>query len=58
VWPGRRERLLAGMAQNAEASVRDEPGGLRFDVCPVAGDENRRASTAGFTDAGVARTGG
>jgi autoinducer 2-degrading protein len=58
VWPGRREQFLAGTAQNAKASVRDEPGCLRFDVCPVAGDENRTASTAGFTDAGVARTGG
>jgi autoinducer 2-degrading protein len=58
VWPGRREQVLAGMAQNAEASVRDEPGCLRFDVCPGAGDENRTASTDGFTDANVARTGG
>ena len=41
VRPGRREEFLAGMAANAEASVRDEPGCLRFDVCSVAGDENR-----------------
>ena len=41
VRPGRREDFLAGMAANAEASVRDEPGCLRFDVCLVAGDENR-----------------
>ena len=41
VWPGRREQFLAGMSANAEASVRDEPGCLRFDVCSVAGDENR-----------------
>lgn len=41
VRPERREEFLAGMAANAEASVRDEPGCLRFDVCSVAGDANR-----------------
>jgi (4S)-4-hydroxy-5-phosphonooxypentane-2,3-dione isomerase len=41
VRPGRREEFLAGMSANAEASVRDEPGCLRFDVCSVEGDENR-----------------
>ncbi|UOY01979.1 putative quinol monooxygenase [Blastococcus sp. PRF04-17] len=41
VRPGRRAEFLAGIAANAEASVRDEPGCLRFDVCSVAGDENR-----------------
>jgi (4S)-4-hydroxy-5-phosphonooxypentane-2,3-dione isomerase len=38
---GRREEFLAGMAANAEASVRDEPGCLRFDVCSVDGDATR-----------------
>jgi quinol monooxygenase YgiN len=41
VRPERREEFLAGMAANAEASVRDEPGCLRFDVCSVDGDEDR-----------------
>jgi len=41
VRPGRREEFLAGMAANAEASVRDEPGCLRFDVCAAAADEDR-----------------
>ena len=41
VRPGSREEFLAGMTANAEASVRDEPGCLRFDVCSVDGDENR-----------------
>jgi (4S)-4-hydroxy-5-phosphonooxypentane-2,3-dione isomerase len=41
VRPDRREEFLAGMATNAEASVRDEPGCLRFDVCSVDGDETR-----------------
>ena len=41
VRPGRREEFLAGMAANAEASVRDEPGCLRFDVCAVEGDPHR-----------------
>ena len=41
VRPGRREEFLTGMAANAEASVRDEPGCLRFDVCSVEGDDSR-----------------
>ncbi len=41
VRPESREEFLAGMTANAEASVRDEPGCLRFDVCSVDGDENR-----------------
>jgi len=51
VQPGRREEFLAGMAANAEASVRDEPGCLRFDVCAVAGDENRFLLYELYTDA-------
>ena len=41
VRPDRREEFLAGMAANAEASVRDEPGCLRFDISSVGGDPNR-----------------
>jgi (4S)-4-hydroxy-5-phosphonooxypentane-2,3-dione isomerase len=41
VRPGRREEFLAGMVANAESSVRDEPGCLRFDVCSVDGDDHR-----------------
>jgi autoinducer 2-degrading protein len=41
VQPDRREEFLAGIAANAEASVRDEPGCLRFDVCSVADDPHR-----------------
>ena len=51
VRPGRREEFLAGMAANAEASVRDEPGCLRFDVCSVEGDENRFLLYELYTDA-------
>ncbi len=51
VRPGRREEFLAGMAENAEASVRDEPGCLRFDVCSVEGDENRFLLYELYTDA-------
>jgi len=51
VRPGRREECLAGMAANAEASVRNEPGCLRFDVCAVAGDENRFLLYELYTDA-------
>jgi quinol monooxygenase YgiN len=41
VDPERRAEFLAAITANAEASVRDEPGCLRFDVCSVDGDENR-----------------
>jgi quinol monooxygenase YgiN len=41
VDPDRRAEFLAAISANAEASVRDEPGCLRFDVCSVEGDENR-----------------
>ena len=41
VRPELREEFLAGIAANAEASVRDEPGCLRFDVSSVAADPNR-----------------
>lgn len=51
VRPGRREEFLAGMAANAEASVRDEPGCLRFDVCAVEGDEHRFVLYELYTDA-------
>ena len=39
------------MTANAEASVRDEPGCLRFDVCSVEGDENRFVLYELYTDA-------
>ncbi|MCW2685084.1 MAG: uncharacterized protein JWP33_2997 [Blastococcus sp.] len=51
VRPGRREEFLAGMAANAEASVRNEPGCLRFDVCSVDSDENRFVLYELYTDA-------
>jgi len=41
VRPERREDFLVAIAANAAASVRDEPGCLRFDVCSVDGDEHR-----------------
>src|SRR3712207_5469549 len=53
VRPGRREQFLAGISANAEASVRDEPGCLRFDVCAVDGDENRFLLYELYTDAGA-----
>jgi (4S)-4-hydroxy-5-phosphonooxypentane-2,3-dione isomerase len=51
VRPGRRAEFLAGMAANAESSVRDEPGCLRFDVCAVGSDENRFVLYELYTDA-------
>jgi (4S)-4-hydroxy-5-phosphonooxypentane-2,3-dione isomerase len=51
VRPGRREEFLAGIAANAEASVRDEPGCLRFDVCSTDSDENRFVLYELYTDA-------
>ncbi|RZU32398.1 putative quinol monooxygenase [Blastococcus saxobsidens] len=51
VRPGKREEFLAGIAANAEASVRDEPGCLRFDVCSVEGEEDRFLLYELYTDA-------
>ncbi|MGP4002306.1 putative quinol monooxygenase [Streptomyces sp. 8N706] len=33
IKPGVREDFLAAITRNADASVRDEPGCVRFDVC-------------------------
>ncbi|WP_029113121.1 putative quinol monooxygenase [Mycobacterium sp. URHB0044] len=41
VRPVERERFLAAIAANAAASVRDEPGCLRFDVMEDAHQPNR-----------------
>ena len=51
VLPDRREEFLAGIAANAEASVRDEPGCLRFDVCSVAAHPHRFLYYELYTDA-------
>ena len=51
VRPDRREEFLAGMAANAEASVRDEPGCLRFDVSAVAADADHFFLYELYTDA-------
>jgi len=51
VRPDRRAEFLAGIAANAEASVQDEPGCLRFDICSVDSDENRFLLYELYTDA-------
>ena len=51
VRPDRREEFLAGMRANAESSVRDEPGCLRFDLSEVAADPNRFFLYELYTDA-------
>jgi len=51
VRPGKRQEFLAGITANAEASVRDEPGCLRFDVCSVDGDGDRFLLYELYTDA-------
>jgi (4S)-4-hydroxy-5-phosphonooxypentane-2,3-dione isomerase len=51
VLPGRRADFLAGMAANAEAAVRDEPGCLRFDVCSVTGEDHRFVLYEFYADA-------
>jgi len=40
VRPDKREVFLAAIAKNAEASMRDEPGCLRFDVMEDAKHPN------------------
>jgi (4S)-4-hydroxy-5-phosphonooxypentane-2,3-dione isomerase len=39
--PTGRDEFLTAIRTNAAASVRDEPGCLRFDVCSVADDPHR-----------------
>ncbi len=39
--PGSQDRLLRLIADNANASVRDEPGCRRFDVLTPAGETDR-----------------
>jgi autoinducer 2-degrading protein len=41
VRPGMREDFLKAIGANAKASVRDEPGCLRFDVCQLEDDPDR-----------------
>ena len=41
VRPDKRDRFLTAIAENAAASVRDEPGCLRFDVMEDAQQPNR-----------------
>lgn len=41
VDPAGREEFRAAITANALASVRDEPGCRRFDVCSVEGDPDR-----------------
>ena len=50
VRPELREDFLADIAANAEASVRDEPGCLRFDVSAVEGYPNRFMFYELYTD--------
>jgi quinol monooxygenase YgiN len=48
--PTGRDEFLGAMRANAEASVRDEPGCLRFDLCSVADDPNRFVLYELYTD--------
>ncbi|MFI2207789.1 putative quinol monooxygenase [Streptomyces sp. NPDC020192] len=40
IKPDVREDFLSAITTNAEASVRDEPGCIRFDLCDDREDEN------------------
>jgi (4S)-4-hydroxy-5-phosphonooxypentane-2,3-dione isomerase len=51
IAPTRRDEFLDAIRANAEASVRDEPGCLRFDVCSVAEDPTRFVLYELYTDA-------
>ena len=50
VKPDLVDEFLAGIAVNARASLRDEPGCLRFDVHRIAGDPNRFLLYEIYTD--------
>ena len=41
VSPAQLSRFLSAISANAQASVRDEPGCLRFDVCQDLDDSHR-----------------
>jgi len=51
VRPELREEFLAGIRVNALASVRDEPGCLRFDVHQVVDDPSKFILYELYTDA-------
>lgn len=53
VRPELREEFLAGVRVNALASVRDEPGCLRFDVHQRADDPNNFILYELYTDKGA-----
>ena len=50
VRPGRREEFLTGISAAAEASVRDEPGCLRVEVCQVTGEPDSFVLSELYTD--------
>lgn len=51
VRPDKRDEFLIGIKANAEASVRDEPGCLRFDVMEDAKRQDRFYYYEIYTDA-------
>jgi len=51
VQAGKRADFLAGMAENAASSVRDEPGCQRFDICSVDRNDHRFVLYEHYTDA-------
>jgi quinol monooxygenase YgiN len=50
VRPDRREEFLSVIATNAQSSLRDEPGCLRFEVFPVEGDSDAFVFVEVYTD--------
>ncbi|PRY47868.1 quinol monooxygenase YgiN [Geodermatophilus tzadiensis] len=50
VRPGCREEFLAVVTATAEATVRDEPGCLRVEVCEVAGEPDAFVVTGLYAD--------
>ncbi|MFD5441825.1 putative quinol monooxygenase [Streptomyces tendae] len=54
ILPGVQEDFLAAISANADASVRDEPGCVRFDVCADREDSLRFHLYEVYTDADAA----
>ncbi len=56
VRPGRRDAFVSGISRHAAASVREEPGCLRFDVTADAADPDLFWVCEVFTDAQALET--
>ena len=55
VHPGQRDRFLAAIADDARATVEDEPGCVQFDVLAHTDDDHRFTLHEVYTDQAALR---